>query len=449
MEKSWKDLSAEAKREQRFEWYRSTQGINFVSPEAKTAYETRTRRMVSVYKVQEPDRVPVSLPIGYIPATVAGLDLRAVMYDPDKSVQAWAKFNEEADLDTFATPAMAPTGKVLDLLDYKLYLWPGHGLSADAPTFQFVEGEYMREDEYDALIRDPSDFWMRTYLPRVFGVMEPFKTLQPVTNITEIVNVNGYFMSFTRPEFRDSLRKLIAVGEELSKWAEVMSKFNRHGLELGFPVARSVFAKAPFDTIGDTLRGTKGIFMDMFRQPDKLLEAIDVVADLTISSTISALNASRGLIASFPLHKGADGWMSEDQFDTFYWTSLRKVIRALIEEGILVSLFAEGSYETRLEKVNEFPRGSIVWLFDKTDMAKAKAALGDKCCISGNVPTSLLHAGTPQEVEEYCRKLIEVCGRGGGFILAGGATGAQTGKVKLDNFRAMLEAAKKYGVYKK
>ena len=226
----------------------------------------------------------------------------------------------------------------------------------------------------------------------------------------------------------------------------MMMRFGRRSAELGFPVVRGAFAKAPFDTIGDTLRGTKGIFMDMYRRPEKLKEAMDKVADLTIESVLSTLNASKGLVATFPLHKGADGWMSDKQFETVYWPSLRKVIRALIDEGVLVSLFAEGSYDTRIEVCNEFPKGSVVWLFDKSDMARAKRILGDKCCISGNVPASLLHAGTPGEVKEYCRKLIDVCGKGGGYILAAG--NASVEGAQLDNIRAMQEAAIEYGVYR-
>jgi uroporphyrinogen-III decarboxylase len=52
--------------------------------------------------------------------------------------------------------------------------------------------------------------------------------------------------------------------------------------------------------------------------------------------------------------------------------------------------------------------------------------------------------GEPKQVREYCRKLIEVCAPGGGFILAGGA---QVDQGNPDNLRAMLEAAKEYGRY--
>ena len=118
---------------------------------------------------------------------------------------------------------------------------------------------------------------------------------------------------------------------------------------------------------------------------------------------------------------------------------------ALIEDGITPILFAEGSYNTRLDIIKDLPRGKVAWYFDQTDMAEAKKVLGDVCCIMGNVPTSLVMTGTPAEVKEHCRRLIEICGKGGGYILAGGAN---VDEGNPDNLRAMMEAAKEYGVYK-
>jgi len=80
-------------------------------------------------------------------------------------------------------------------------------------------------------------------------------------------------------------------------------------------------------------------------------------------------------------------------------------------------------------------------------MGRAKQILGDRCCISGNVPASILAAGSPQEVKEYCRKLIDSCGKGGGFILAAGTNSVEG--AKIENLRAMVEAANEYGVYAK
>ena len=137
--------------------------------------------------------------------------------------------------------------------------------------------------------------------------------------------------------------------------------------------------------------------------------------------------------------------MSRKQFEKFYWPTLKRYIDALIEEGIQVSLFAEGAYNKRLEYIGDFPKGWVSWMFDRTDMARAKKMIGDRCHISGNVPGSLVITGTPKEVKEYCRRLIEVCAPGGGYTLNGGCAVNET--ANPDNFKAFMEAAQEYGTY--
>jgi uroporphyrinogen-III decarboxylase len=442
----WAQLTPEQKRRRRFENFLNPPSLTFVSEKARNDYKVRAQRLVDVYDVKEPDRVPVTLPLGNLPYTLYGINLHTAMYDYDLAVKACKKFNEmySEELEYFASPWITP-GRVLDMLDYKLYSWPGHKLAENVPSVQFLEAEYMKAEEYDALIRDPSDFWIRTYLPRVFGALDPLRMLRPATDIVEIVNL-GQFMPLAGPEWQNLLQKLMDVGKEYQKLMKAMSEMGPSGAARGYPVAFGAFCKAPFDTLGDTLRGTQPILKDMYRRPDKLLEALDVVADFTIQSLLSAPNAANIFMVTYPLHKGADGWMSQKQFETFYWPSLKKVMNAFIQEGLLQNMFAEGGYNTRLETVNEFPKGTVSWYFDKTDMLKAKQILGSKCAIQGNVPSSLIVTGTPEDVKKYCRKLIEECGPGGGYILSAGAI---PDNPKLENVRAMVDAVKEYGVYKK
>ena len=136
--------------------------------------------------------------------------------------------------------------------------------------------------------------------------------------------------------------------------------------------------------------------------------------------------------------------MSNKQFEAFYWPTLKKVMMAFIEEGLVPMLFAEGNYEPRLEIIRDMPRAKVIWQFEVMDMARAKEVLGSKACIAGNLPVSMLSIGTPKEVKTGCRTLIETCGRGGGYILAGSAS---LDKGKPENLRAMMEAAKEYGAY--
>lgn len=445
MDTQWAQLSPEEKRQARQEWLLDP-GIPFVSPEAEKAYKIRTQRLIDMYCVKEPDRVPVSLPTGSLPAYLAGIDYRTAMYDYDKMIAAWDKFNAEFQTDEWAAPFMVLPGPVYEAIDYKLYSWPGRGLPISATGFQYNEGEYMMANEYDALIKDPTGFLLRAYLPRVIGAFENFTMMPFPITLNELPSMG--LGPLASPPLQSALQAIMAIGQEIGKWGAKIGPFIAKGISLGFPRSfMGGLAKAPFDTLGDTLRGTKGIMTDMYRQPAKILAAADAIADLAIEAAIAGANASKALMVVFPLHKGADGWMSEKQFDTLYWPSLKKVIDALINEGILVTLFAEGAYNSRLEKVDQFPKGTVHWMFDRSDMARAKSLLGKNCSISGNVPASLLVAGSPQEVEDYCKNLIDTCAPGGGYLLQCGTAGVD--EAKMENLRAMWETTVEYGVYKK
>ncbi len=399
----WAQLTPEQKRQRRLENFLNPPGLTFVSEKAKNDYKVRAQRYIDVYNVKEPDRVPLNLPVGNLPFTKFGINYHTAMYDYSKAVAACRKFNEEfsEELEYWANPFVTP-GKVLDLLDYKLYSWPGHKLGINVSSFQFMEAEYMKEDEYDALILDPSDYFMRTYLPRVCGVLEPMRMFRPATDLVEIVNL-VQLMPLARPETQEMLQKLIEIGQEYQRMMKAMAEAGPSGAAHGYPTVFGGFCKAPFDTIGDTLRGTSPILKDMYRRPGKLLEALDVVADFTIKSVLSSPSVNSIFMITYPLHKGADGWMSQKQFETFYWPSLKKVMDAFIKEGLIQNMFAEGGFNTRLETVNDFPKGTVSWYFDRTDMSKAKQVLGSKCAIQGNVPSSLVITGTPAAMKDYCR----------------------------------------------
>ena len=133
--------------------------------------------------------------------------------------------------------------------------------------------------------------------------------------------------------------------------------------------------------------------------------------------------------------------MSIKQFEKFYWPGLKKAMLKNIELGFVPMPFCEGAYGNRLEYFLEMPKGKSVAHFDLTDMFRAKEILKDHVCIMGNVPATLLQVGSPQDVEEYCRKLIEVCGKGGGLILTNGSS---TDMAKPENLKAMMDAPKKY-----
>ena len=141
------------------------------------------------------------------------------------------------------------------------------------------------------------------------------------------------------------------------------------------------------------MRGLRGIFLDMYRNPDKLLAAIDHVTPMMIGMAIAQCEMTGCPGVFIPLHKGSDGFLSLDQFEKFYWPSLKKMILALIDHGLTPCPFFEGIHTKRLDYYADLPKGKVLGFFDSTDIYQAKEKLGGKMCMSGFMPLSLLQTG--------------------------------------------------------
>ena len=450
MEKKWEAMTPDEKQEVQFQKLltpKDPQGnaLKFQSPEAEASYKASINRLKDAVQLKKtPDRVPLALLPSMFPFISAGMTVQEAMYDYDKCAAAFRKFILELKPDMHIGAAQAGPGKFYELLDYKLYKWPGHGVAPEH-CYQCVEQEYMKSGEDDLLITDPSFYFHNFYLPRVFGALQGFTMLPPVTGILEIYGVAFNFIPYALPPVQGTFKALFEAGAEALKWAMVIGGLNAELASLGYPNILGGFTKAPFDTIGDTLRGTRGIIMDMYRQPDKLLKAMEALVPIMIGMGIGSAQQTGNPQIFMPLHKGADGFLSDEQFKKFYWPTFKAVMLGLIEGGCIPFPALEGHWGSRLEIIQDIPRGKTMWMVDQTDMAKVKQTLGKNACLIGNVSSSMLKLGTPQDVKAYVKKLIDTCGKDGGLIISNGAF---FDEAKPENVKAMAEATKEYGVYK-
>lgn len=434
------------KRQEMLELWCSAPGIEFKNAEAEEAYKKRARRVADVIQLKVPDRVPIVPSFGMFPAIDNGFTCEEVMFDYDKAHVAWMKTLTDFEPDMYLGSSYAFPGPVLEALDYKQLKLPGRGVSPNH-VYQFVEAEYVKADEfYDAFIADPSDFMLRVYLPSVCGALESLKVLRPLTEsfgyyVSLITNV----VSFGMPEITRALESLVRAGAEAQKWARVLAAQYKEIMSLGFPLYEGGEAAAPFDIIGDWFRGTRGIMLDMYRRPDKLIEAMGKLVPMLIKMGVDQAKPSGHPIVGLMLHKGAEGFMSLEQYKTFYWPTLRKVMMGLIDEGLVPMLLFEGDYTSRLEIIKDIPKGKAIYWFEKVDIYKAKEILGDTVCFRGNVPVTLLCTGTPEDVKDYVKELIDIVGKGSGLIVD---CGAWFDEAKHENVKAMVDFTKEYGVYR-
>ena len=438
---NWAGLTWQQKRDLRLASWIKAEGVEFVSREAEKDYRARATRLAKAAKMEIPDRVPCAIPAGWFPAMNAGLSFKEVLYSPEKMKRAWLKFLDEYDTDTF-DGTLFFQAPVNDVLESKTQKWPGHGLPDDAFSYQYVEGEYMKADEYDLFMKDPLDFQLRRLLPRTLGVFEPFAN---VPSFSSYQGLPQRLMAMCLdPAFRKLFKAIWEASQTLPDFMKANVETTREAFARGFPMFRGGMAVSPFDVFADNLRGTHGIVMDMYRQPQKIHEAMEFVLPQLLTGAINMSDMSDCPVIMMPLHKGDDTFMSNKQFETFYWPTFRRLLLGMVDEGLVPFPVAEGAYNHRLEYIKDMPKSAVVWMFDQTDMAAAKKVLGNTSCICGNVPVSIAYTGTAGEMKEYCRNLIETCAPGGGFILSGGST---FDMARPENLRAMMDAAKEYGVY--
>ena len=441
---NWADLNWYERREKRFEWWRAARGVNFVSDEAKAKHDRRLDRVIKAIKLEElPDRVPVDIAAGSFMAYYAGYDLKAIMIDPEKMGESWLKFARDFETDTMPMSG-ASSGLELQYMQSRTNIWPSGGLPDDAEIIQFVEKEYMHEDEYDQYFKNPTDYILRYFLPRTYGVFEPLAKLEPLESFMGVGQ--QLMMAVGTPEFREMAEGLLKAHEVAVNWGEVTSKYERTLRETGYPAGMAGLALAPFDTIADMLRATHGSVMDMFRRPEKIIELAERILPNTLESTIRMADMGDCPIVAIPMHKGDDVFMSDKQFEKFYWPTYRKLLIGLIEEGLVPQPIIDGSYNRRLEYIKDLPRSGVLWIMEKTDMALAKKVLGGHTCIAGNVTGAMMRTCKPDAIRKYCRWLIDTCAPGGGYILSMGSSLA--GWSDPANIHAMIDTVKEYGRYR-
>ena len=383
-------------------------------------YQKRLNRYLTAMDCGKPDVVPVAFGVGEWVNKYAGITLQELYYDLDKSNQIVDEMLEGLDFDIFKGGPVLWWPPMFDAMGSKLYKFPGIGVDENS-TFQFNEQEYMKADDYDEFIASPTEWLVNHYLPNISS---------------ELANPGSY-------------RATIALIKGAAAFAIAGSKstaaFAKWTVDHGIVGQTAGFTKAPFDTLGDALRGMKGILLDLRRRPDKVLAACEAITPHNVNYALAGAGADTRFPSFAPLHRGAYPFLNPQQWDNYYWPSLKATIEGMWAKGKRMLFYAEGDWTPFLDRIAQLPEKSIVFQIDTTDPKKAKEILGGKFCLQGGVPTTLLTYGTPEKVKEHVKRTIDELAGDGGFILDSG--GVIMGDAKKENLLAMIEAAREYGVY--
>lgn len=379
------------------------------------AKETMTpiERTWAAIRLEKPDRVPVVPELTPDPAAhLAGVTMAQVCSDSQVAQSAFLKvFDDYGGWDSaFGGPITPVQMQAANIYPMKMRI-PGRDLPDDY-MFQLVEEEIMKPEDYNKICDMGIDrFYYEDYLWRI-------NNFQP-----------------------DELPKLLE--EMLTNWGPFKAELDKRGIQ-PFLMANEFH---PFFQLS-LMRSMVPFTQDLYYNPEPVERALKQMTAELIPKQI-------GVCKAF----GVDTWLFTDErasgfyyplsvFERFWWPYTQEIVDAFWSEGITTIFHLDTCWDKNIPYFKKLPRGSaIIELDSTTDIFRAKEVLRSHLCLHGDVSASLLSIGKPEDVEAYCKKLIDEVGGDGGFILGSGCSVPPN--CKSENFRAMIETGKKYEFSKK
>ena len=414
-------------------------------------YLARNKRLDDAMSLRKPDRVPVvPVVVHFYPTKAMGISNKEAMYDTKKTCEILKETVIKHNWDGAPVPGAVRSALPLEILGTKQWKWPGGGLPEDQP-FQWVEDEYVTQSEYDEMLADPNGFAVRKLWPRIADALAPISVLAHMPPPPLLYLSTGYSLPellgdiVSQPDVTEFLKKMLKLGEAHRLYRESTTRYCVEMPNLGFPMNFGAAVIPAFDILSDAFRGMKGSMLDMYRVPDKLLAAVEAFTPLTIHGTVALAQKLKNNRVFIPMHRGSAGFMSDKQFAKFYWPCFKSLILGLLKTGLTPIPLFEGDYTPRLEYLQELPPGKVMGHFDVIDRKKTKKIIGDTMCFWGNVPASLMCTGTPQQVKDDVKELIDIFGDNGGLIID--STVGIPDEAKPENVQALTDAVHEYGVY--
>lgn len=413
-----------------------------ISQESMQAIGQRLNRLKTAVDFREGDRVPFIPKTDSFPVTGYGLSYYDWMKDARNALPYVQRYLTDYQPDvvwSLGPPCPIDPFEFLGANGIRLP-GPTHGLSMNT-GFQMMDATYMEDDEFEEYLNDPTHFMLTKVYPR------KFKNLAGLSNVSfhELYDLASVaeMCALAAPDTGRAVETLLQ-GARLSALNMGRSALvNQKVMEMGFPL-RGGAVFTPFDAYADSLRGLIRAVMDIKEFPDEVLAVTERIGKLTIDPAIARAKARGDTLLYVPMHAGVDQFMSGEDYAKFYWPGLKNIIDKAVAAGLIPYIFCEGRYNTRLEFLKDVPEKKVIYMFEQVDIVRAKRELDGIACVCGNLPTALLCTGTPEQVVNETKRMLDACAPGGGFIMD---CSIVLQDAKRENFDAWYETTMTYGCY--
>jgi len=370
----------------------------------KALFEKRQARIAKAINFEPVDTVPCTFLGPAYSAVTMGMSMERFCTDADAALEVSIQAMEKhGDIDGINTLVAGLFPAMLTQLWLSRVEVPGRDLPVDV-MWQVHEKEVMSAEDYDIILDKGWEAFVGQHLPKVIDM--------------------AYF-------------------QQNAAWMQanittVAQKYH----ERGFATLCCGATEIPFEALCGA-RSMNKFYFDLYRMPDKVQAACDIIQPFYINHAINSCNITgvRGIWVGG--WRAASAMVAPKFWDRFVFPYYLDMITKLANEDIISVLHWDQDWGRDLHRLLEFPAKKCVFSPDgSTDIRKAREILGDHMAIMGDVPAAILASGTPNDVRNYVRDLIRDLGKTG-LIMNSGCDipfGA-----KAENVQAMVDANREFG----
>ncbi len=372
-------------------------------------YQERFLRIKKAIALEPVDRVPVVYNGTAFSPRYMGMSMAEFCADPEAALEvtlaAMDRLSMFGGLDGANQPIMGRITPILTFAWLSRVAVPGRDLPSDS-LWQVNEAEVMTIEDYDTILKDGWTPFLMNYLPRV--------------------------IDFT--EFQEFFEWFLTNGQRIQQL------YRAHSYVIVSDWAPPPII--PFEYLCGGRSMTK-FFFDLYRIPDK----VEAVMQVMLNETLAQINASPPVTGIGGTWLGgwraASAMVAPKLWDRFVWPYYLKFIEALIDKGITPVLHWDQDWSRDLVRLQELPARKCILNPDgMTDLREFKELAGDRMAMMGDIPSSLLAAGSPDDVDKYVKDRVALF-EGRGLILCPGCDAPIN--ARPENMEAFVEAAHKYG----
>jgi len=380
---------------------------------------TSQERVTAAICLNKPDRVPISILATASPfARIAHITNAQFYSDEERASEIIYKVFDDfggwdLDLGSLVGSSILMNKAIMSLALGLRLEYPGLDLPDDY-AYQAREEEVLKPEDYETIAEVGwTEFMLNDFIYRILDIT-------PV----ELDNImNAMVPIFFR-------------GKE--EWA-------KRGVVTMYPP--SPFTCHPFFRLS-LGRSMVKFTEDLYYNPEKIGRALKKMTLEFIETMISGCKLFDNKVTLVVEERAGGFFYPPKIFERFWWPYTMEIVDALWSEGIVTWFHLDTSWDKNIHYFKQLPRGSAVLALDgTTNIFAAKEVLRGHLCLAGDVQAALLSIGKVEEVEAYCKKLIDEVGGDGGFILSSGCE--LPAAIKPDNLKTMINTGKTYELSKK